>query len=241
MPIELRCKTDNNKIVWYWPSTIGQTSEKCIILAPWLPQYIDKYHPIIKTCEDLHIDLFIVKYTWSWENAWEFSIWQSIEDIENILAFIRSWEWVSIYDKTILDFDYKEIYVLWFSYGALPTVMLPYDPSIKKILLCPFVNYQYHLEWTDGENVRDTLDFIHEWYGQIYNFIPSNFISEAKNINYDKSDKTSEYTVIVGARDHSIPAQEISWLQNNYNITNLIEADISHSLTIDTDTLSKVF
>lgn len=239
MAIELKLKI-NDYIIGYRPKTIGEPTKKCVILAPWLPQYIDKYHPFIETCMEIDLDLFVIRYTGSRENPWKFSLLNSINDIEQTIRFIKQGNATSVYDKSKIVFNYETIYLIGFSYWWLPTLFSSHKDNVKKFLICPFVNYKYHKPWDIWENIDKTLIFINEAYGNLYNIEIENLINEIKNIDYSNSDKKSQYNLIIGEKDTSIPIDEIEWLKNNYNIENFILQKNWHSLNVSWKILSSL-
>ena len=135
MAIELRLKNGDN-ILWYRPKNIWDQTKDCMILVPWLPHYLDKYHPFIKTCADANIDLFVIRYTGSRENKGEFNLSNNIVDIDKTIDFVEQWRAISLYDKKEIKFNYKKIYLLWFSYWALPLIFSQSKDNLTKILVC---------------------------------------------------------------------------------------------------------
>lgn len=239
MAYELKMKTTTGNIVWYRPTEKNE-NKSCIILAPWFPHYFDKYHPFVNQIISQWLDLFITKYIWSRENTWEFTIWNTIKSVQDVINFIYSGSWESLFDNQIIEFNYNIIYLVWFSFGALPVLFTEHDASIKKILICPFIHHSFHMWWV-WENINDTFSFVKKWYGNLYNYELENIINEIKSLDYNKSDKKSQYTLITGEYDKAIPWEEIDWLKANYNITHPFVSQSSHSIMINTDVLGKLF
>lgn len=236
MAIELRLKNGDN-ILWYRPKNIWDQTKDCMILVPWLPHYLDKYHPFIKTCADANIDLFVIRYTGSRENKGEFNLSNNIVDIDKTIDFVEQWRAISLYDKKEIKFNYKKIYLLWFSYWALPLIFSQSKDNLTKILVCPFVNYLYHKRGSSGEIIEDTLNFVNDAYGNVYNIKKEELINDFERINYEDSDKKSKYKLVIWKKDTSISLDEINWLRDNFDIDKIIEQDSGHSLNISVENL----
>lgn len=188
----------------------------------------------------LGIDVFTIRYTWSRENFWTFSIEQSKENINDAIDFIHWWKGISLFDNKEISLNYQKIFLLGFSFGGLPTIFSKHFSDVQKILCCPFVNYKIHLEWW-GENLSTTFDFLMKWYTNLYTIDKEKIIKELQTINYNFSDKKSEYIVISGAHDEAIPTNEIEWFMRNYPTKKTYKFEMGHSINLPQSFLIELF
>lgn len=239
MAYELKLKTHNNHIVWYWSN--NKWSKKCVILAPWFPHYFDKYHPFVNSIINQWIDLFIIRYAWSWENKWIFTIQNCIQSIQDCISLIQEGQGISLFNNQKIFFNYESIYLIWFSFGALPVLFTKNDNNIlHKILICPFLHHSFHIWWS-WENIMETFEFVKKWYWNLYNYSVDNIIHEIQNLTYNISDKQSEYTLIIGEHDNAIPDWEINRLKENYKVKDIIYSPSWHSIVIKEDIFTMLF
>lgn len=232
-------KTKDNNIIWYWKLATNET-DSCLLIAPGLPQYIDKYHPLLKTLSSLSMDTFCLRYSGSWENSGELSVKNSSENINSAISFIKNWKGISLFDNSPQNFSYKKIFLLWFSYGGLPTIFSHYHEDVTKILCCPFTNNKFH-SWDLGEKISETVKFLERAYPNVYNISNLNISKELKQLNYDKMDVQSKYILITWKYDKSIPQEEIDWIKNSLNISIHTVVESGHSINLPKDVLFKIF
>ncbi len=223
--IEFRTKK-NNTFIGIW---LGGKNGN-VILASGIPQYIDKYHPIIEQISRLGMNLFIPRYQGTFESSGEFSTANSEQSLIDTIDLVQSGSATELFGNSQIDWD-KELTtnLLGFSYGALPTLLLPnYD--CNKILICPFLNIDFHLPDSAGENVAETFEFLERAYPNMYRLIANNVMEDLKTVEYQVTDQ--KLTIVVGDSDSAIPTEEIEWLKKFNPKYKLITKPGGHSINM---------
>ena len=221
--MELKIKTENI-LIGAWLND----SNKNIILACGLPQYISKHHPIVKMAETARVNLFVPRYIGSWESSGIFSIANCVETIEKTIALVKKGKAIELYNNTKTVWNPEKIYLLGFSFGGI-SALLNTEKVSKTILLNPFANLDLQQKF-NGENIEETFEFLQRAFPNVYKFDSKEIINELKSLNYP--DKKEKMIVIRGKEDKTIPKEETEWLVNKYK-PEYIEVDGGHSLELN--------
>jgi hypothetical protein len=197
-----------------------------VIISPGLPQYIDKHHSVIKYLSRAGYNIFTPRYIGSWESDGKFSIKNCVETLAQTLELIRLGEGIESYNlaKTSWSNDIPT-YLIGFSFGALPVLLLEAD--VKKILVCPFVSAAYHTGNNSGEDIEHTFEFLFRGYPNVYRLDVSEIMMELKRVKYPKECKN--LTIVFGVEDSIIPPAEIDFLIEKYT-PKIVSLPIGHSL-----------
>lgn len=234
--MELRIKEQGVMISLWLNDPNGEKGS--IVLAPGLPQYIDKYHPLVKQAERLGLNLFVIKYRGSHESDGYFSLKESIKTIEISLKLINKGEARDLYANQEIRWDTKNIILLGFSYGALPSV-LQKGKIEKRILICPFIFPQFHVgKKCIGENIAKTLDFLEEAYKNIYRIDSKKFLTELASLKIFP--KKERMTIVFGKDDKSIPFKEVEKIEKYYKNSDIILKEGGHSIIINDEIMAKI-
>lgn len=229
---ELKIKK-SNIIISAWINK----GDKCIILAPGLPQYIDKYHPFVKQSIKLGYSLFVPRYIGSYESGGIFTIDNCVKTIEETVGVVRGGLAKELYANSSINWGKNKICVVGFSFGAMP-VLLANIQVHKVVVVCPFINIKYHINSSIGENLNHTLQFIKRGYKNLYRVDVKSFINDLKKIKLIKNQK--DVVVIAGKKDLSIPKNEIEELCFLYK-TKAIYKNTGHNLDIPNLFFTKIF
>lgn len=207
-----------------------------VILASGLPQYIDKYHPFLKTVEELGLTLIVPRYMGTWESSGDFSLENCVKTIEETIDFAKIGKSSEMYGNTEIHWNTSNLSVLGFSFGALPTLLA--NREVDRSVLCPFVSYDFHYSKDGkGEYVNDTFEYLQRAYPNIYRFSPSQLISDLKSVRLRKI--TNTIRVGVGNKDNSIPPEEIEFIKSQYQ-TEIFRFDMGHSLQVGSEQLRQI-
>ncbi len=217
---------------------LTENSEKSILFIPGLPQYITKYHPIVKNLTELGYNLFTPQYYGSWDSKNDFSIEDAIKTVRITIEFVKSCSDIELYNKERITWKNRELYVIGYSFGALPT-LANIDNIENLILIAPFVNYKIHKE-NNGEDLEKTFTFLNRAYKNNYRFTTKKLLYELCKYDYNKlirNDKVIK--VIYGIYDKVIPIEEVEWLKKNF-IVREHKLEIAHSSDISKEKLQEV-
>ena len=137
-----------------------------IVISPGLPQYIDKHHLIIKRLSGMGYNIFTPRYIGSWESDGNFSLKNCIRTLDQTLEMVGLGRAVESYNVSeVIWSNSLPTYLIGFSFGALPVLLL--KTETKKILVCPFVNMEYHRGINGVEDLERTLQFLSRGYTNV--------------------------------------------------------------------------
>ncbi|MBI4154882.1 hypothetical protein HY498_02240 [Candidatus Woesearchaeota archaeon] len=206
-----------------------------VIFSQGMPQYLTKYHSLVKKLKKLKINLFIPRFPGTWESGGKFSIEQCQKAIEQTIKLAKVGEAIELYNEKKISWPTEKIYLLGFSFGCLPSLLCK-ELVDYTILAMPFVNLKIHNK-NGGEDIKKTFDFLEKAYPNIYRFKANDVIRDLKNINYPI--KKDNLIVIVGNKDKSIPKEEASWLEKKYK-ARVINIESKHSIDLPEKILKEV-
>lgn len=207
-----------------------------IILAPGLPQYIDKYHPFVRQAERLGLNLFVPKYIGTHESGGEFSLKNSVKTINDTIRLVESGNAIELYAKKRVNWKTKKTVLLGFSYGALPSVLASGD--VQRMMICPFLFPDFHVgAGCAGENIVKTLKFLETAYKNIYRINTKYFLRELANLKINS--KKERMVFIFGEEDESIPMAEVNKIKQYYKNSDIAFKKGGHSLSIDDNLMIK--
>lgn len=210
-----------------------------IVLACGIPQYIDKYHPFIEQIGRLGYNLFIPRYHGTFESNGEFTVLSSKETIEDAINMVKKGNTVEFFkNEKIIWENHIPLYVLGFSYGALPA-LLSNENCNKTVLVCPFVDISFHIENSSGENLKETFEFIERAYPNLYRLTANNVLKDLLTVNLPK--KKDSLVVVYSSEDKSIPKEEIDLLAHKYLNVQLITKNGGHSIKISDELFLGIF
>ena len=211
-------------------------SNSSLVIAPGLPQQITKYHPIVEQARNNNVNLFIPHYPGTYDSDGEFTIVSATKALEQTIELVKSGSANELYSYSKLTWGTDGVFVLGFSFGALPA-LLQESVVDKTILLCPFVSLDFHLDNAPyrTENIIHTLDFISRAYPNTYRFDKQKFIDGLRNVKYPN---TKDNLVVVSKSDDtSIPREELDFIKKRYKCDS-DELPGGHSLSLDDDALT---
>ncbi len=210
-----------------------------IVFCCGLPQYLDKYHPLVTQITRLGYNLFVPRYRGTFESDGDFSVLSSVQAIEDGISLANEGEAIELFNESKITWNRQvPLYVMGFSYGSLPALLSFNGKIDKTVLVCPFIDAHFHLGDASGENVRETFTFIERAYPHLYRLNSDQVIKDL--LNTMLPDK-KENLVIVSARgDTSIPRQEINLLLKKYPDARFIEKDGGHGAQIEDELLQKI-
>lgn len=223
--IEYRTKIKDTFIGMWFGGDKGN-----IVLACGIPQYIDKYHPIIEQISRLGYNLFVPRYHGTFESSGKFSVLSSKKTIENTVTLVTKGKAIELFKNSEITWNHNiPLYVLGFSYGALPA-LLSNNNIDKTILVCPFIDVNYHLEKSSGENLKETFEFIERAYPNLYRLKAYDVLKDLSIV--ELPEKKNSLIVVYSLEDTSIPKEEIDLLIQKYPNTKLITKNGGHSIKI---------
>lgn len=209
-----------------------------IIFAPGLPQYIDKYHPLVQQIERLKYNLFVPHYPGTHDSGGELNIVGSANAIANTIQLVKKGYTNELFNDKKIAWKNTNFYALGFSFGALP-LLIQKEPIDKIAVICPFVSMEFHKNQDyKSENISKTLDFLSRAYKNTYRFNKPKLLDELASTKLPKDDKN--ITVIFAEDDESIPFQEIQYLSQLYHC-DIIKKPGTHSLKIDDEIFVKLW
>lgn len=224
--MELRIKTKGIMISSWINGNKGN-----IILAPGLPQYIDKYHPLVKQAERLGLNLFVPKYCGTYESDGKFSVKNSIKTIEATVKLVKTGKAKELYANEEIKWNTKNTILMGFSFGALPSILQ--KKIVEKIvLICPFLFSEFHIgKKCLGEDISKTFQFLERAYTNIYRINSKNLIKELANTKVPV--KKEKMIFIFGKDDIVIPEEEKSKIKDYYKNSKIFLKEGGHSVSME--------
>ncbi len=210
---------------------LGHRSE-CIIYCPGLPQYVSKYHPIVRAAERTGVNLFVPRYRGTWESDGTFSVASSVQTVDAIIRLVKEGHASELFSHQHVVWTCERVILIGFSYGALPA-LLSKEHTNRIALIAPFTNTIMHEENYPGDLHR-TLEFLRRGYPHVYRFEDDKFLTELSHIEYP--DVRDNLVVIYGAEDQTVSNDEIEWLRGKYN-ANIQRIKGGHSSDIGDEVL----
>lgn len=207
-----------------------------VVLAPGIPQYLDKYHPFVKQIAGLGYNLFVPRYRGTYESDDPFSTMNSKESLEIALKIAKRGSAIELFENKKVVWDTERTVLVGFSYGALPA-LLQQEEVDKTVLVCPAVSLRYHTPESGGENIAETFNFLERAYQNVYRFKAVDVIADLTNIALPE--RKDNLSIVVGRADSSIPSEEIGLLKSMYH-PQCFEKEGGHSIIMTDDLLQKV-
>ena len=213
-------------------------SNNSLVIAPGLPQQITKYHPIVEQARKNNVNLFIPHYPGTYDSNGKLTVVSATKALEQTIELVESGSANELYSYSKLTWGTDGIFVLGFSFGALPA-LLQKNVVNKTILLCPFVSFDFHLDNAPyrTENINHTLDFLSRAYPNTYRFNKREFIDRLRRVKYPNT--KDNLIVLSKSDDTSIPIEEVDFIKKRYKC-DFYELPGGHSLSLNDKTLSKV-
>lgn len=213
-------------------------SNSSLVIAPGLPQQITKYHPIVDQARNNNVNLFIPHYPGTYDSDGELTIISATKALEQAIKLVKSSFAYELYSGSKLTWGTDKVFVLGFSFGALPA-LLQKNVVNKTILLCPFVSFDFHLDNAPyrTENISHTLDFLSRAYPNTYRFNKQTFIDGLRHVKYPST--KDNLIVLSKSDDTSIPIEEVDFIKKRYEC-DFDELPGGHSLSLSDNALSKV-
>ncbi len=209
--------------------------DKNILLAGGLPQYVTKYHPLVKMAEEASINLFVPRYMGSWESGGTFSVKNCVKTVEETIRLIRNGKGEELYGNSSVSWNSEKIYLVGFSFGGFPA-LLNEESVTKTILVNPFVNLILQKKFK-GEDIEETLRFLKRAYANMYRFDFAEVIKDLISLKYPE--KKDKLVLVRGVNDKTIPKEQIDWISAKYNPI-YIEIPGGHSLNFTKELFEKV-
>lgn len=228
--MELRLN-HNGILIGAW---LGRRSE-CIVYCPGLPQYISKYHSIVRAAERVGVSLFVPRYHGTWESSGTFGVSSSRQTVESVVQFIKQGLATELFSHRDITWTCSRIILIGFSYGALPA-LLSKEIANKTILIAPFTNIAMHEHDYPGDLQR-TLEFLRHGYPHVYRFDQVNFVAELSHIEYPIS--KDNLVVIYGSEDQTTSNHQIEWLREKYSAS-ILRIEGGHSSDIGDELLTSL-
>lgn len=208
-----------------------------VILAPGLPQHLDKHHPFVQQMCRLGLNLFVPNYPGTFDSDGPFSVSSAAKAIENTIKLAKSGQAVELYNQSIIEWDTRINYVVGFSFGALPVLLQPQAVD-KNILICPFVSYKFHDgSVANAENISQTFDFLKRAYPKTYRLEKQALIKELLKIPLPE--KKNNLFAFYSSNDPAIPQEEVDFLRNCYDCKTFDKLG-GHSITIRDEELCRI-
>lgn len=223
--IEYRVKIDDTFLGIWLGGNKGN-----IILGCGLPQYIDKYHPLVEQVSRLGYNLFVPRYHGTFESGGNFDTASSVQSIKDAINVVKSGKATELFNNGKIAWSNDiPLYLFGYSYGALPA-LLSNEKVGRTILVCPFISVNYHLENTSGEILKETFEFVKRAYPNLYRLEPSLVIEDLLNIKLPEN--KDRLVVVSSLNDTSIPKEEIDFLSEKYPKARFVVKDGGHSIKI---------
>lgn len=208
-----------------------------IVLAPGMPQYLDKYHPLVVQASKLGYNLFIPRYMGTFESSGTFSSLNSSETLAETIRMVKKGKTTELFAHKEMTWSSEKIYLLGFSYGALPALLQTEDVS-KTILVCPFISLEYHRKGSSGEDIQETYEFLERAYPNLYRLKTAEVIRDLERTTLPAVKEN--LVVVSGDKDMLIPKVEIQALLQKYHPV-FMTKDTGHSLSMDDTLFLKLF
>lgn len=217
---------------------INNKFKKSIIIAPGLPQFFNKYNPLIRNLIKLEYNIFSPDYYGSWNSPGTFSLKNSIKSIKECIDYVKGKKGTELYNNKEISWECPKLIVLGNSYGALPA-LINNEFIDELILMHPFINYVIH-EKGEGEDLAKTFEFLNKAYSETYKFKAENLINELREYDYERIKCGKKIKLILGMFDTVITKEEIEWLKNKFKPKEFIY-DTEHTSDINVNMLKQVF
>jgi hypothetical protein len=185
---------------------------KNLILANGIPSYVTKHHPLVRFCKENFINLFIPRYYGSFESEGDFSLKNSTTSIEECVKLVSSGKTIELFYQKEISWNPSEVFLLGFSFGALPVLNSNVPSNVKKILNSPFINLNLN-EQNNGP-AKGELYYVERAYPNLFRFKTEKLIEEYQNLSYPLD---SNFILIQGKLDDTISKQEIEFIQKMYS------------------------
>ena len=208
-----------------------------VVLAPGMPQYLDKYHPFVEQMKRLEYNLFVPRYMGTYESDGEFSTMNSVKSLEATVKLAKKGTTEELYANKTLKWNNEKVYLIGFSYGSLPS-LLQGEGVNKTILVCPFAMIKYHLENSEGEDIKKTFEFLERAYTNIYRLNANDVVEDLKRIDPPKHKEN--LVMVFGESDTSIPKEEKGDLQAICKTAPCYEKESGHSLKMTDNMLKEI-
>lgn len=190
-------------------------NNKNIVLAPGLPQYIDKYHPVVEQAKILQCNLFIPRYYGTHEDPKpKMTLKGCKKAIENTVELVGKMEATELFSSQKITWNNPTSVVIGFSFGALPALMQNLEVT-KTILYCPFVSLNFHGQNSSGEVLTQTLAFLEKAFPGSYRFDCSAFLKEISSAQLPNT--KDNLSIVKTADDDVVPNEEINFIAQKYN------------------------
>ena len=210
----------NGIAVSYWKGE-GAGS---ILFCPGLPQYVSFYHPFIDVFLDLGFSVFAPKYAGTWESEGLFTIAGSAVAVNETLDLIKKGKTIEQFNQDEVIFTNGKIFLLGFSYGAIPA-LLSRRKVDKLVLLSPFT-----VEGKIGiDEMEKTLTFLDRAYKNVYRFDQNTVMNELQNISFPQ--RKEKILVVWGVTDSVIPPGQAKKLAERYQ-AEYLELPVGHTANL---------
>ena len=219
---------ENRSVIGDFFVSFYLNGDKSLVLANGIPSYITKHHPLVKFCEENKVNLFLPRYYGSFEANGKFSIKSCIKTIEKAMHFARSEKAIEIFNNKEISWNAGKIYLIGFSFGALPTLLSSVsEKNTEIILICPFVNASINTNNKCG--AEEEICYVEKAYPNLYRFKANILIKECKSVIYPKK---RDFTLVIGNKDSSISKEEIEFLKEKYQ-PKIIEFEGGHTIPLN--------
>lgn len=208
-----------------------------IVFASGLPQYIDKYHPVVEHMIKAGYNLIVPRYYGTFDSEGVLTITGATKTVEIATRLAKNGTFYDLYTKGDSDLGVDATYLVGFSFGALPA-LLQSEQVLKTILVCPFVSLEFHdgNKKYNGESIKETLDFLRRAFKKTYNFETLELLEDMRKTKLP--DRRAPFVVVEAEDDKSIPADEIAFLQEKY-ACDTIKKSGGHDCLFDIKSLLK--
>ncbi|MBS3127418.1 hypothetical protein J4228_04605 [Candidatus Woesearchaeota archaeon] len=230
--VEFRIKQEDVMVVVYLNGDNGN-----VVLAGGMPQYLDKYHPFVEQMKRLRCNLFVPRYMGTYESSGEFNTKNSVKSVESAIKLAKKGFGLELFGDSELKWNNERVYLYGFSYGALPS-LLQEEEVDKTLLVCPFISMDYHLPNSNGENLKDTFEFLQRAYPNCYRFKANDVVEDIRKVQLPNNKE--RLFVVIGKNDNSIPKEEVDYLKMRYN-PKIIEKKEGHSIKVEDNILIDIF
>ncbi len=202
-------------------------SSKNLILANGIPSYVTKHHPLVKFCQENKINLFIPRYYGSFESNGKFSLVNCIKTIEDTTKIVMYGKTIELFGEKEISWGCSEIFVLGFSFGALPVLNSKLPKKVIKILNSPFISLELNEE--NNGPAKEELYYVERAYPNLFRFKTEDLIKEYGEASYPDSE---EFALIQGKKDDTISKSEIDFILKKYS-PRLISFEGGHTISLE--------
>ncbi|MDD4984039.1 MAG: alpha/beta hydrolase [Candidatus ainarchaeum sp.] len=205
-----------------------------VVVAPGMPQYFDKYHPLVEQLARLGYNLFIPRYPGTWESNGVFNIKNSTKSIEQAIRLVKKGQAKELYANKKITWARNPVFLLGFSYGALPAILQSVKVN-RTILICPFIDPAQHINNKKGENIQKTFEFLQRAYPQVYRIDAKRTVADLKKVKLPQT-KTNLF-LVVAKEDPAILKEEIDAIIGKYS-PQIVTKSGGHSIKMDDKTIT---